>query len=143
MTSQQARMQPSKAALELSPNAYLYAVQALDDSLCLQDGGVTSQQAGISPFKASMELPPRCTVVCCAFQPNTSLSAHDLPFHLTHGLPFKDALCLQDGGVTSQQAGISPSKASWNSLLKWGSRQLPFAKSEAAPEQVLFILAFL
>ena len=50
---------------------------------------------------------------------------------------------MQDGGITSQQAGISPSKASWNSLLKWGSRQLPFAKSEAAPEQVLQMLSAL
>ncbi|KAL0051884.1 hypothetical protein WJX82_003790 [Trebouxia sp. C0006] len=31
-------------------------------------------------------------------------------------------------------SGVSPSKASWTTLLKWGSRQLPFAKRESDPE---------
>ena len=43
---------------------------------------------------------------------------------------------VQDGGMASSQTSMSPSKASWNTLLKWGSKQLPFAKSEPQPDQV-------
>ncbi|KAL0026858.1 hypothetical protein WJX77_006968 [Trebouxia sp. C0004] len=37
----------------------------------------------------------------------------------------------EEGSVWS---GVSPSKASWTTLLKWGSRQLPFGKRESDPE---------
>lgn len=50
----------------------------------------------------------------------------------------KQWLCfvLQDGSIAAGQASVSPSRASWNSLLKWGSRQLLFTKFETQPDQV-------
>ena len=45
---------------------------------------------------------------------------------------------MQDGG--SRQLGVTPSKASWTALLKWGSKQLPFVRrdweQDAQPDQV-------
>ena len=47
---------------------------------------------------------------------------------------------LQDGGVTSRQLRVSPSKASWSTLLKWSTQQLPFGRREpdldTQPDQV-------
>ncbi len=42
-----------------------------------------------------------------------------------------DILVQEEG---SGWSGVSPSKASWTTLLKWGSRQLPFGKREPDPE---------